>query len=86
MAKPISEQVVVITGASSGIGRETALRLSKGGAKVVLAARRDEALDDLVGQIQSEDGQARACRRMYLSTARSRRWHNPLWIAKLRAH
>ncbi len=58
MAKPINEQVVVITGASSGIGRETALRLAGHGAKVVLAARRDEALNDLVEQIQTEGGQA----------------------------
>jgi ElaB/YqjD/DUF883 family membrane-anchored ribosome-binding protein len=37
--KPISEQVVVVFGASSGIGRETALQFAKRGAKVVVAAR-----------------------------------------------
>src|SRR5215213_5806075 len=39
MTKKIEEQVVVITGASSGIGRETAMRLARRGAKVVLTAR-----------------------------------------------
>ncbi|MEA2576072.1 MAG: hypothetical protein QOH93_3370 [Chloroflexia bacterium] len=58
MAKPLDQQVVVITGASSGIGRETAARLAKRGAKVVVAARRDEALDDLVEQIRGEGGEA----------------------------
>ncbi|HEX9989216.1 MAG TPA: SDR family oxidoreductase [Chloroflexia bacterium] len=58
MAKPLSEQVVVITGASSGIGRETALRLAGRGAKVIVSARSDEALDELVGQITSAGGEA----------------------------
>lgn len=37
--KPIPDQVVVIVGASSGIGREVALRFASRGAKVVVAAR-----------------------------------------------
>ena len=58
MAKPLDEQVVVITGASSGIGRETALRLAEKGAKVVASARREEPLDDLVEEIKSRGGEA----------------------------
>lgn len=50
MPKPLNEQVIVITGASSGIGRATALLLARKGASVVLAARNDEALL----QVQSE--------------------------------
>jgi short-subunit dehydrogenase len=58
MAKSLNEQVVVVTGASSGIGRETALLLASKGAKVVVSARRDEALDDLVQEITSNGGEA----------------------------
>lgn len=54
--KPISEQVIVITGASSGIGLATALMAAKRGAKVVLAARSDETLADIVKKIQGDGG------------------------------
>lgn len=60
MAKPIDQQVVVITGASSGIGRETALHLASKGAKVVVSARREESLDELVQEIKSAGGEATA--------------------------
>jgi NAD(P)-dependent dehydrogenase (short-subunit alcohol dehydrogenase family) len=49
--KPIEEQVVVIIGASSGIGRETALRFGRRGAKLVVAARGDEGLSTLVAEL-----------------------------------
>src|SRR5688572_25156989 len=58
MARAISEQVVVITGASSGIGRETALLFGRQGASVVLAARNEEALREVAQQIESEGGRA----------------------------
>ena len=56
--KPIGEQVVVLMGASSGIGRETALRFAKRGAKVVSSARGEEGLNSLVEEIRAEGGQA----------------------------
>ena len=49
--KPIDEQVAVVMGATSGIGRATALLLAQKGARVVVAARRQDALDDLVEEI-----------------------------------
>ncbi|MCY1138133.1 SDR family oxidoreductase [Actinoplanes sp. Pm04-4] len=58
MPKPVAEQVVVITGASSGIGRATALAFAAAGAKVVCAARSAEALDTLVEQIRAGGGLA----------------------------
>lgn len=44
-------KVVIITGASSGIGAETARVLAKNGAKVVLSARRGDRLRELAGEI-----------------------------------
>jgi NAD(P)-dependent dehydrogenase (short-subunit alcohol dehydrogenase family) len=56
--KPVREQVVVVMGASSGIGRATAVRLGKEGAKVVVAARREAGLRSLVAEIEADGGQA----------------------------
>ena len=58
MHRPIASQVVVITGASSGIGRCTAQHLAARGARVVLTARRADALDDVVREIEAAGGQA----------------------------
>jgi short-subunit dehydrogenase len=60
MATPLADQVVVITGASQGIGRETALQLAMHGASVVLAARNDEALRELAAQVERLGGSAEA--------------------------
>lgn len=54
--KPIAEQVVVLFGASSGIGREAALRFAEAGAKVVVAARRADALESLAQDIRMRGG------------------------------
>jgi NAD(P)-dependent dehydrogenase (short-subunit alcohol dehydrogenase family) len=56
--KSIDQQVVVIVGASSGIGRETALRMAARGAKVVVAARSEPGLISLVAEIMAHGGQA----------------------------
>ena len=56
--KPIEEQVVALMGASSGIGRETALRFAERGAKVVVAARNERGLDSLVDEIRDAGGSA----------------------------
>lgn len=58
--KPISEQVVVVCGASSGIGRKTALEFAEKGAKVVVSARHDEGLESLVEEIRGAGGEATA--------------------------
>jgi short-subunit dehydrogenase len=56
--KPLDQQVMVITGASSGIGLATALMAAQHGARVVLAARNGEILQDIAEQIRAEGGEA----------------------------
>jgi short-subunit dehydrogenase len=58
MPRPLEEQVVVVTGASSGVGRETCLELAGTGASVVLAARNTEALDSLRAEVERLGGTA----------------------------
>jgi NADP-dependent 3-hydroxy acid dehydrogenase YdfG len=54
----IADKVVVITGASSGIGEATALLLAERGAKVVLGARRQDRLEALARRITNAGGEA----------------------------
>jgi NADP-dependent 3-hydroxy acid dehydrogenase YdfG len=63
-------KVIAITGASSGIGKATALHLARDGAKVVLGARHEEGLAKLVEEIRNAGGQAE-----YRVTDVSRRQH-----------
>jgi short-subunit dehydrogenase len=56
--KPLSQQVIVITGASSGHGLETAQRAAAGGARVVLIARDGDALARARDQIRAAGGTA----------------------------
>jgi short-subunit dehydrogenase len=56
--KPLNEQVIVITGASSGIGLCTAESAAKQGARVVLVARSEQTLNDAVARIRSAGGEA----------------------------
>jgi short-subunit dehydrogenase len=58
--KPIKDQVIVITGASSGIGLVTARMAAKRGAKVVLTARNQEALRELAREIDGQAGDGAA--------------------------
>ncbi|ELZ07571.1 SDR family oxidoreductase [Natrialba aegyptia] len=56
--KPLDEQVIVITGASSGIGLTTARMAADRGARLVLAARSETALAELTEEIRREGGDA----------------------------
>ena len=57
-ASIFKDKVVVITGASSGIGRELAYQLSEQGAWLSLAARNGERLDTVAGECQARGGKA----------------------------
>jgi len=54
----IKDKVAIITGASGGIGRATALALSKAGAKVAIGARRTDRLEELKNEIKQNGGEA----------------------------
>jgi NADP-dependent 3-hydroxy acid dehydrogenase YdfG len=60
MANPLDGTVALVTGASSGIGEQTAVSLAELGADVVVAARRTDRLDALVEQITGKGGRALA--------------------------
>lgn len=56
----LSDKVAIVTGASSGIGYATAKLFARQGAKVIVAARRQAALDALVADIERSGGKALA--------------------------
>jgi NAD(P)-dependent dehydrogenase (short-subunit alcohol dehydrogenase family) len=58
--KPLSEQVLVVTGASSGLGRAIARLAGERGAKVVVTARNEEALANCVEEIERAGSEALA--------------------------
>jgi NADP-dependent 3-hydroxy acid dehydrogenase YdfG len=56
--RDLSGAVVVITGASSGIGRAAALAFARRGARVALAARRAELLEEVAAECREAGGEA----------------------------
>jgi len=56
----LKDKVAIVTGASQGIGRDTALALAEAGAKVAVAARNEEKLAALVNDISAAGGEALA--------------------------
>jgi len=61
MPRPLNEQVVVVTGASSGVGRACARAFGARGAKVALLARNEGALEAAAGEVRGAGGEALVC-------------------------
>ncbi|XZG69528.1 SDR family oxidoreductase [Chitinibacteraceae bacterium HSL-7] len=57
----LANKVAIVTGASSGIGYATARRFAREGARLIVAARRQDALERLVADIHEAGGEAIAC-------------------------
>jgi NAD(P)-dependent dehydrogenase (short-subunit alcohol dehydrogenase family) len=58
LAGNVKDKVIVITGASSGIGKATALKLAETQAKIILVARKIEALEETRAEIEAKGGKA----------------------------
>jgi len=58
LSRRVRNKNIVVTGATSGIGQDCALKLAAAGATVILAARTPQKLQDTVEQIRSEGGKA----------------------------
>jgi short-subunit dehydrogenase len=58
MAGDLREKVIIITGASSGIGAATALQCARAGMDIVLNARREDRLEEVAGKIRQLDRKA----------------------------
>ncbi|MCG8615309.1 MAG: SDR family oxidoreductase, partial [Desulfobacterales bacterium] len=57
MARELKDKVMVITGGSAGIGAATAVAGARAGMKVVIAARRDEALERVAARVREAGGE-----------------------------
>ncbi|WP_126172782.1 SDR family oxidoreductase [Altericroceibacterium xinjiangense] len=59
--KPVSEQTIVLTGATSGNGLATVREAARRGAKLVLAARNEEALEEIAAELRAGGAQVAIC-------------------------
>lgn len=59
--KPLASQVVVVTGGSSGIGLATAEMAARRGARIVIAARNEEALEEIAGRLRASGAEVAVC-------------------------
>ena len=73
----LSGRVALVTGASQGIGRACALKLAQSGATLALAARSQEKLHELVGQIEAAGGKAAPSRSTSVTRSKSKPLSRP---------
>ncbi len=83
-----SERVALVTGASSGIGKATAIAFSRKGINVVLAARRQEEITALANDLQALGGKATTIKTDISNKTMSSAWlimrlrHTDGWILR----
>jgi 3-oxoacyl-[acyl-carrier protein] reductase len=87
----LKDKVALVTGASQGIGRETALALCEAGAKVAVAARNDEKLAAVVQEVSARGGEALAVKldvadAEQIKTALAMRMKQDDWEAVIRTN
>ena len=58
MSRRLEDRVAIITGASSGMGKTTAIQFAREGAKVVIAARQEKESQEVVKEITDNGGKA----------------------------
>ena len=76
--KRFSDKVILVTGATSGIGRATAVAFAMEGATVVMAARRENLGAEVVDEIRGHGGEAVFIRRIYGNLKKSTICSRPL--------
>jgi NAD(P)-dependent dehydrogenase (short-subunit alcohol dehydrogenase family) len=86
LRRKVRDKVVVVTGATSGIGRECALRLARAGAQVVLVARTVDKLDETLKDIAAKGGHAQAYSCDISSEADCERWCRRARRSRSRRH
>src|SRR5256885_7154800 len=60
LRRAVEGRTILVTGASSGIGEAAAIKLGAAGARVLLVARTEERLDEIVAKIRGDGGDAHA--------------------------
>jgi NADP-dependent 3-hydroxy acid dehydrogenase YdfG len=76
MQRRFVDKVVVITGASSGIGKATAIEFARHGAALVLTARRETALEQTADECRRAGSDAMVCGQSSIRAGKSR-WATP---------
>ena len=76
----MNKQVVLITGALTGIGRAAAVAFAKKGAKVVVAGRRDEAGKALIDELRSRGAEAEVLKADGARRMMSVGWSTSPWL------
>ena len=79
MTTELQGKVALVTGGTSGIGRESAVLFAKAGAKVVLSGRREKEGNETIGLIRAAGGDGLFVKSDVSKAAKSLRWSRKPW-------